>query len=376
MTSSTLTAPARRRHRRRAAALVGVVVSLAACGSGGKKDDATATSAAASATTAAATATTAAASGGATTAAATSAAGKPKLAIVYSAEFKDGSWGEAAINGAEKLKAAGTISEYAAQENVPPGADAERALRAYADKGYNPIIAHSFNYGDDVKKVAKDYPKVLFAYAGGFGDIKENVADYSQPFYEATYLEGILAAGAMKTGAVAGAGGFDIPVCKGMFNAYLEGAKLVAPSTTGTFVAVGDWIDVQKAKEAALGQADKGATMFVGCGQGPTFGQIEAAKEKNGVAVGYVGDMAGLGSSVVASFVWRLDKTFEQMAADVAAGKVNPARYYEVNLKDGGMDVVISPSWKDKISPEAMKLFDEKLAAIKAGTFTVPFNDK
>lgn len=376
MFSPTLPAPGRRR-RRGSLVLAGALLSLAACGSGGKKaDDAAGTTAAASATTAAATATTAAATGGATTAAATSAAGKPKLAIVYSAEFKDGSWGEAAINGAEKLKAAGVISEYASQENVQPGADAERALRAYADKGYNPIIAHSFNYGDDVKKVAKDYPKVLFSYAGGFGDITENVADYSQPFFEATYLEGILAAGAMKTGAVAGAGGFDIPVCKGMFNAYLEGAKLVAPATTGTFVAVGDWIDVQKAKEAALGQADKGATMFVGCGQGPTFGQIEAAKEKNGVAVGYVGDMSGLGSSVVASFVWRLDKTFEQMVADVAAGKVNPARYYEVNLKDGGMDVVVSPGWKDKISPEAMKLFDEKLAAIKAGTFTVPFNDK
>lgn len=368
MSTPSLTVPTRRRHRR-VAALAGVLMTLAACGSGGKKaDDATATTAGA-ATSAAATATTTA--GGTT-----DAAGKPKLAIVYSAEFKDGSWGEEAINGAEKLKADGIISEYASQENVPPGADAERALRAYADQGYNPIIAHSFNYGDDVKKVAKDYPKVLFAYAGGFGDITENVADYSQPFWEATYLEGILAAGAMKSGGVGGAGGFDIPVCKAMFNAYLEGAKLVLPATTGTFVAVGDWYDVQKAKEAALGQADQGAKMFVGCGQGPTFGQIEAAKEKGAVAVGYVGDMASLGDSVLASFIWKLDKTFAQMVADVEAGKVNPARYYEVPLKDGGMEVVISPAWKGKISPEAMKMFDEKLAAIKAGTFTVPFNDK
>jgi hypothetical protein len=123
-----------------------------------------------------------------------------------------------------------------------------------------------------------------------------------QPFYQATYLEGILGAGATTGGAVAGAGGFDIPVCRAMYNAYLAGAQVVRPQTTGSFVAIGDWSDVQKAKEAALAQADQGATMFVGCGQGPTFGQIQAAAERHGVASGYSGDMSGLSPSVVSSF--------------------------------------------------------------------------
>ena len=332
--------------------------------------------AAATETTAAATETTVAAGADTTAAAAAETAGdKPKLALVYSAEFKDGSWGEAGLSGAQKLKDDGMISDFASQENVPPGADAERALRDYAEKGFNPIIAHSFNYGDDVKKVAKDYPDTIFVYAGGFGDVAANVGDYSQPFYQATYLEGILAAGATEKGAVAGAGGFDIPVCRSMFNAFLEGAKTVRPDTTGTFVAVGDWVDVQKAKEAALGQLDQGATMFVGCGQGPTFGQIEATKEKGGVANGYVGDMSGLGDSVLASFVWRLDKVFAQMVDDVTAGK-KEARYYEVPLKDDGMDVVINPAWKDKLPADVVTKFDTQLAAIKDGSFEVPFQDK
>jgi len=29
---------------------------------------------------------------------------------------------------------------------VSPGADAQRALRSFAEQGFNPIIAHSFNY--------------------------------------------------------------------------------------------------------------------------------------------------------------------------------------------------------------------------------------
>src|SRR5262249_34292610 len=150
-----------------------LLVTAAACGSAGKKDTGTRAT-----------------------------GSRPKLAIVYEAQFKDGSWGEAALKGAQQLKAAGAITDFAAQEQVAPGAAAARALRDYAARGYNPIIAHSFDYGDDVKKVAKEFPKTMFAYAGGFGDVKANVADYSQPFYQATYLEGILAAGATTKGQV------------------------------------------------------------------------------------------------------------------------------------------------------------------------------
>lgn len=338
-----------------AALVISLAVAVAACGG----DD----SSSSPETTAAATATTAAAASGEA----------PKMAIVYSAEWQDGSWGQAAYDAANKLLADGVISDLVLQENVQPGAAGERALRALAEDGYNPIIAHSFNFGEDVKKVAPDYPNTLFVYAGGFGDVSANMSDYAQPFYQASYLQGILAAGVTGGGKVAGAAGFDIPVCQAMYQAFLAGAKTVNPSITGSFVAIGDWYDVQKAKEAALGQADAGATMFVGCGQAPTFGQIDAAAERGGVATGYVGDMSARGPSVLSSVIWNLDKTFEQMVADVAAGKVNPARYYDVGFKDGGLSIAINPARMADIPADVMAAYEAKLAEVKAGTFEVPF---
>jgi basic membrane protein A and related proteins len=296
----------------------------------------------------------------------------PKLAIVYSAEWFDGSWGEAAYDGANALKESGAVSEIALSENVPPGAEAERALRAYAEEGFNPIIAHSFNYGDDVKKVAADFPDTIFVYAGGFGDVADNVGDYDQPFYQASYLQGILSAGAVGDGTVAGAGGFEIPACYSMYEAFLAGAQEVLPDTTGTFIAVGDWYDVQLAKEAALSQAEAGATMFIGCGQGPTFGQIEAANDVGGVSSGYVGDMSDVGDSVLTSFIWNLEAVFALMVEDAAAG-INEARYYSVPLAEGGMTVVIDEADADSISAEAMDLYEERLAELEAGSFEVPF---
>ena len=359
--------PPRSRPIRLAAAGVGLALVLAACG-----DDDDEPAAEEPATEEPAAEEPAAEEPAAEEPATDGSADAPKLAIVYSAEWQDGSWGEFAYDGANALLERGVVSDISLQENVPPGADAQNAMRALADDGFNPIIAHSFDYGDDVKTVAADYPETIFVYAGGFGDVAGNVGDYSQPFWEPAYLEGILAADVMD-GAVAGAGGFDIPVCRAMKNAFLAGAQTIDPDTEGSFVAVGDWYDVQLAKEAALAQADAGATMFIGCGQGPTFGQIEAANETGGVAMGYVGDMSELGESVLASFTWNLEAVFELMVEDVVAGKTE-AQYYEVLLGDGGMSVVISPAWEDRISDEGMAAFDAALASIEDGSFTVPFD--
>jgi basic membrane protein A and related proteins len=355
-----------RRLRRSIAgvALAGLV--LAACGGdddGGDADEPTATTSAAAEATSAPADTATPADGDA-----------PKLAIVYSADWQDGSWGEFAYDGAQQLEADGAVSEILLQDNVPPGADAQNALRALADDGFNPIIAHSFDYGDDVKAVAADYPDTLFMYAGGFGDVAGNVGDYSQPFYEAAFLEGILAAGALESN-VAGAGGYDIPVCRAMKNAFLAGVQEIYPAATGNFVAVGDWYDVQLAKEAAVAQGDAGAKLYIGCGQGPTFGQIEAANENGGLAMGYVGDMSEVGPSVLASFTWNLHAVFELMVDDVVAGKTE-AQYYEVKMKDGGMDVVVSPDHAAGISAEAMALYEQRLAEIRDGSFEVPYDDK
>jgi basic membrane lipoprotein Med (substrate-binding protein (PBP1-ABC) superfamily) len=338
-----------RRARAAGFAIVALSIALSACGDGGRRD------------------------GGEATTASDSDDDAPKLAIVYYPEFRDGSWGEAALTAGEKLEAEGVVSEFASQENVQPGADAIRALEDFAERGYSPIVAHSFNYGDDVKEVAAKYPDTLFAYAGGFGDVAENVGDYAQPFHEATYLEGILAAGAIDDGNVAGAGGFDIPVCRAMFNSFLEGVQEIRPETTGSFVAVGSWEDVQLAKETALSQADSGATMFVGCGQGPTFGQIEAADERSLTAFGYTGDMSGRSDAVVASFTWNLDAPFRLMVEDVAAGKGGEARYYDVGMADGALDVVISPQWEAEIPADVMELFEERLAEVSDGTRSVEF---
>lgn len=296
-----------------------------------------------------------------------------KFALILPGLPTDKSWNQMAQEAALALKAKGVdvaISEAVSVANV------EKVLRQYAEAGYTTIVAHSFNYGDAVFKVAKEFPKVNFAYAGGLGKVTENVADFDQEFYEGAYLIGKVGAQLSKTGKLGALYGFDIPVCKAMGAAALAGAKEVRPDATLVSTAVGNWSDVAKAKEAALSQADTGVDFWVGCGDGPTLGQIEAAKTNGGFSSGYVGDMSSLGPEVVAvNLIWDMQPLFTRMLEDTQNGTF-ANQYYQMGVKEGVIKVEVPPAFQEKLGPEKLKLLEDTKAKIVAGTLTVPYNPK
>ncbi len=296
-----------------------------------------------------------------------------KFALILNGPPTDKSWNQRAYEAALALKAKGV--DVVISESVPPG-DSERVLRQYAEAGYSPIVAHSFNYGDPVFKVAKEYPKINFAYAGGIGKVTENVADYDQPFYQGAYLVGIVGAKLSKTGKFGALYGFDIPVCHAMGEAMLAGAKTINPKATLTSAATGNWDDVAKAKEAALSQAETGVDFWIGCGQGPTIGQFEAAKTKGGFATSYVGDMSSLAPDVVAvNLLWDMEPLFMKMIEDTKDGKY-ASQFYKLGVADGVIKVEVNPAFKDKVGADQIKLIEETTKKISTGEVKVPFVGK
>jgi len=124
---------------------------------------------------------------------------------------------------------------------------------------------------------------------------------------------------------VAGAGGFDLR-CAGDVQRYLDGAKLVRPQTTGTFVAVGDWSDVQAREGAALAQADQGAIMFRRLRGRAPLRQIPGPPPNAMAWPRLQRKHVQLSPSWSPRYKnWNLDKVFAQMVADVAAaGPIDP----------------------------------------------------
>lgn len=297
-------------------------------------------------------------------------ASKGKIAVVMPGPPDDNSWNEAAYDALQALQAAGY--EIAYSESIAD-ADAARILRDYAEQGYQVVVAHSFSYQDAAFQVASEYPDVNFAWAGGINGTATNVADYDQPLFEPAYLVGILAGYVSESGALGVLYGFDIPVCHSMGEAMLAGAQSVNPDVTLTVTAVGDWIDVAKAKEAALAQADTGVDFWMECGEGPALGTIEAAKEAGGFATGYVGDMTENGPEVVMSnIVWNIQPIFEDMLTKTADGTFD-GPWYQFGITEGAFEVRINPALADQIPPEALEALEAAKAQIISGELAVPY---
>jgi basic membrane protein A len=297
-----------------------------------------------------------------------------KMALVLPGNINDLSWNQMAYEGAKQLEKEGLVS-VAYTENVPEdAASVTQVVSGYAQQGYQLVIAHSFGYGDPLFKLAPSFPNTAFAWAGGIDKKANNVADYAQPFWDASYLAGIIAAGITKTKVVGGLAGFDIPVCHAMLEAFKLGAQSVDSSIKGINTYVGDWVDVAKSKEAATAQADQKADVFMSCGEGPALGSIALAKDRNLAASGYVGDMSSLApENVFASVVWDLHTLWGKMVTDVQNNSFQPGKFYQVSVKDNGLHVQINSQFHEPIPADVTSKFDQALEAIKSGAFTVPF---
>lgn len=296
--------------------------------------------------------------------------GAGSISVIMTGPWDDGSWNESAYDALQALEAEGVRIAYS--ENVGD-ADAARILRQYVDEGYQLNVGHSFSFQDAVFELSEEAPDANFAWAGGIGRTAANVADYDQPFYEAAYPIGVLAAYMSESDTYGALYGFDIPVCHSMGEAFIAGVKSVKPEATLISTAVGDWADVARAKEAALAQADSGVDYWIECGEGPALGAIEAANEVGGYVTGYVGDMSELGPDVVlASIVWNLEPLFRQMVQDSVGDNFdNP--HYRFGVAEGAMLVRYNEQLQGQIPEEALDAVQAAIDAITSGDLEVPF---
>ncbi len=113
---------------------------------------------------------------------------KPAVIFDMGGKF-DKSFNEAAYNGAEAFKAETGI-EYREFE-VSNASQREQALRNFARRGLNPIVAMGFAQAGPVEKVAKEFPDVNFAIVDAVVDLP-NVRSVVFKEQEGSYLVGMM----------------------------------------------------------------------------------------------------------------------------------------------------------------------------------------
>ena len=280
-------------------------------------------------------------------------------AVIYDMGGKfDKSFNQAGFDGAERWKKESGKAYLEFEISNP--AQREQAQRRMAERGADPIVGIGFSQGSAVEKVAKDFPKLKFVIIDSVVNLP-NVQSIVFKEQEGSFLVGMMAALASKTGKVGFVGGMDIPLIRRFQCGFEQGAVYANPKAqvsanmTGTTPAA--WNDPARGAELAKAQFAGGVDVVFAAAGGTGIGVYQAAKDAGKLAIGVDSNQNHLHpGTMLTSMVKRVD-----VAVYTAFKGVKPG-VASLGLAEGGVDYALDEH-NAKLVSAAMK---QKVDAAKA----------
>jgi len=289
-------------------------------------------------------------------------------AVIYDMGGKfDKSFNEAGYNGAERWKKE-TNKPYLEFE-ISNATQREQAMRRMAERSASPIVGIGFSMGSSMEKAAKEFPKLAFTIIDFVIDAP-NVESIVFREHEGSFLVGMMAAMASKTGKVGFVGGMDVPLIRKFQCGYEQGAKYANPKVevhsnmTGTTPTA--WNDPARGAELTKAQFAKGADVVFAAAGGTGTGVYQAAKDGGKLAIGVDSNQNHLHpGTMLTSMVKRVDvavyNSFKQHKPGVTS----------LGLKEGGVDYALDQHNAKLVSADMKAKVDAAKADIISGKIKV-----
>jgi basic membrane protein A len=296
-----------------------------------------------------------------------------KPALVYDLGGKfDKSFNQAAYEGAERFKQETGI-EYRDFE-IQNDSQREQALRRFAQDGHNPILAIGFSMEAALKEVATEFPDTQFGIVDMVVDMP-NVRSIVFKEEEGSYLVGVLAAMASKTGTVGFVGGMDIPLIRKFACGYVQGAKSVNPDIKVIQNMTGDtgaaWNDPVKGGELARAQIEQGADVVYHAAGGTGVGVLQAAADAGKLGIGVDSNQNYMHpGSVLTSMLKRVDNAVYDSFSDLKNDQWTVG-VDVLGLEQDGVGWALDDNNKSLITPEMQQAVEDAKAKIVSGEISV-----
>jgi len=242
-------------------------------------------------------------------------------------------------------------------------------MRRMADRGANPVIGIGFSQGSSIEKVAKEFPKLQFAIIDSVVTLP-NVESVVFKEHEGSFLVGMMAALASKTGKVGFVGGMDIPLIRKFQCGYEQGAKYANPKVEVTSNMTGTtpsaWSDPSRGGELAKAQFAKGVDVVFAAAGGTGVGVYQAAKDSGKLAIGVDSNQNHLQpGTMLTSMLKRVDVAVYNIAKRSQPGVTS------LGLKEGGVDYAMDQHNAKLVTPDMKAKVDAAKADIIAGKVKV-----
>lgn len=283
-------------------------------------------------------------------------------AVVYDLGGKfDKSFNEAAFTGAERFKRE-TGLDYRDFE-IQNDAQREQALRNFAQRGQNPIVAVGFAFRAALERVATEFPNTRFAIIDSAVNLP-NVESVRFREHEGSYLVGLLAAMRSQSNTIGFVGGMDIPLIRRFACGYVQGARAakaniaIIQNMTGTTGAA--FRDPVRGGELARGQIAQGADVVYHAAGATGIGVLQAAADAGRLGIGVDSNQNGLHPGrVLTSMLKRVDNAVHSTFM-AARGGTWRAGTTTLGIAEGGVD------WADDANNASLITAEMRAAVTKA----------
>jgi basic membrane protein A len=294
-------------------------------------------------------------------------------AVVFDMGGKfDKSFNEAAYTGAERFKKETGIAYR--EFEVTNETQREQAQRNLARRGAQIVVGIGFAQASAIEKVAREFPATKFVIIDGVVELP-NVQSIVFKEHEGSFLVGMAAAMASKTGKVGFVGGMDIPLIRKFALGYEEGARHVNPkieifqNMTGTTPSA--WNDPTRGGELARSQFDRGADVVYAAAGATGLGVLQAAKDKGKLAIGVDSNQNHIHpGTVLTSMVKRVDLAVYNALKTAKEGTWKPGRQ-AIGLAENGVGYAIDRNNRQLITREMERRLTQARADIVAGKIKV-----
>ena len=289
----------------------------------------------------------------------------------------DKSFNEAAYNGAERFKkeAGGTYQEFEVTNEAQRTQAMQRLARgAGSVPPASIVVCIGFAFGSTLTQVAKEFPNTKFVIVDSVVEAP-NVQSIVFREQEGSFLVGMAAAMASKTGKVGFVGGMDIPLIRKFHKGYEEGVQYVKKDAqvfmnmTGTTPAA--WNDPTKGGELARSQFERGADVVYAAAGATGLGVLQAAKDAGKLSIGVDSNQNHLHpGSVLTSMVKRVDvavyNSFKAAKDGTWKGGV-----LSLGLKEDGVGYALDDNNAKLITADMKSKLDAAKADIVSGKIKV-----
>ena len=283
----------------------------------------------------------------------------------------DKSFNEAAYHGAEQFKQETGINYL--EFEITNESQRDQALRRMAQRA-DIVVAVGFAFSTPLETVAAEFPDKKFVIIDSVVE-KPNVESVVFKEHEGSFLVGMAAALASKTGKVGFVGGMDIPLIRNFEVGYEQGVKHVNPQAevivnyTGTTPAA--WNDPARGGELAIGQFGQGADVVYAAAGATGLGVLQAAADKGKLSIGVDSNQNYLHpGSVLTSMMKRVDVAVHDAFTTAKDGSWKGGTE-ALGLKEQGVDYALDDNNRPVLTPDMQAKIDEAKQAIIDGKLVV-----